>query len=405
MTLSELLRRRARHERGEGGLSLVEVLLATAITSIVMLPLIGWAAFALRQETKVKETDAAASGLGLVQSYLPRDVGSARTATATPAPGDDCAGTPGDGRGGGGTLRLVTMPAVGARAVYVTAGDADGRTSLWRRQCTSAGGALAGATRLITGVGSVTVTCSDRNGRTDDTCGQVLFSIGLTGSGGPFKVAAARRIDGDLSTRFGPVGNLAPSAVISTSQVTGYRPLTVAFDAGASIDPEGSALSDSWDFADGGHSTEVAPSHTYSELGSFTVTLTVTDLVGATSTTYVVVTVENRLPSVVAGSDLSVVAPGTVVGFTAIGTSDPDPGGHIVSYSWNFGDGTAAVSGVDPTHAYAAVGTYSAQLTAVDDDGGTASANVTISVSASGTDPAAQPDPTTTVAPTSTVAP
>jgi len=372
---------RADRARGQAGMSLVEVLLATAITSIVMLPLIGWAAFALRQETTVRSTDAVAAGLGLLQSYLPRDVGAARTATATPALGDDCAGIAGDRRGGGGAVRLVTVPATGSRSVYAIATGAGGRPSLWRRQCAAGGGALLGSTELINGVSSVTVTCADRSGRTNDPCGQVLMNVALAGPGGPFKVAAARRIDGDLSTAFGPSGNRPPVAVITSSPTAGYRPLSVTFDGRYSSDPDGSVLTYSWDFADGARSTAATPTHGYATLGSYTVTLTVTDIAGATSTNYVVVTVNNRLPTVVAGADLSVVGPGTVVTFSSVGTSDPDTGGRIASYSWNFGDGSPVVSGPRPTHAYGALGTYSAQLTAVDDDGGSASASVTISVS------------------------
>jgi PKD repeat protein len=46
-------------------------------------------------------------------------------------------------------------------------------------------------------------------------------------------------------------------------------------------------------------------------------------------------------------------------------TSDPFASG-VVSYSWNFGDGSSAGSGVSPTHAYAAAGTYDTALTVTD---------------------------------------
>lgn len=263
------------------------------------------------------------------------------------------------------------------------------------------GGALLDTTEIIGDVVSVAVTCADRNGRTADECGQVLMTIELTGPGGPFKVAAARRIDGDLSTSFGPAGNRSPSAVITSSLISGYRPLAVSFDGSTSSDPEGSALSYSWDFADGSTSTSVSPTHSYDHLGSFTVTLTVSDSGGATSTSYVVVTVGNRLPSVVVAADQSGVTPGTVVAFSSAGTSDPDPGGSITSYSWNFGDGSPSVTGPNPTHLYSVSGTYSAQLTALDNDGGSTSATVTISVSDLVADATTVPDP----APTSTVTP
>src|SRR2546422_493691 len=55
--------------------------------------------------------------------------------------------------------------------------------------------------------------------------------------------------------------------------------------------------------------------------------------------------------------------PGIVVAFDARASTDPD--GTIVSYTWDFGDTTAG-TGVTPSHAYAAPGTYPARLTVTD---------------------------------------
>lgn len=52
--------------------------------------------------------------------------------------------------------------------------------------------------------------------------------------------------------------------------------------------------------------------------------------------------------------------------FNGSGSNDLD--GSIVSYEWDFGDGTNA-TGVSPTHIYTAAGTYTVTLTVVDDDG------------------------------------
>jgi hypothetical protein len=53
----------------------------------------------------------------------------------------------------------------------------------------------------------------------------------------------------------------------------------------------------------------------------------------------------------------------------------------IVSYSWDFGDGQSA-TGQNPTHAYAAAGTYTVNLTATDSLGFTAHASHQVTVSA-----------------------
>ncbi|HKQ53664.1 MAG TPA: LamG-like jellyroll fold domain-containing protein [Pyrinomonadaceae bacterium] len=62
------------------------------------------------------------------------------------------------------------------------------------------------------------------------------------------------------------------------------------------------------------------------------------------------------------------------------GGSSSDPDGQIVSYSWNFGDGTFG-TGVNPTHAYAGAGTYTVTLTVVDSAGDTATAQTTATIS------------------------
>jgi len=61
-------------------------------------------------------------------------------------------------------------------------------------------------------------------------------------------------------------------------------------------------------------------------------------------------------------------------------SSDVD--GNIVSWSWNFGDGTTS-NLQHPSHTYIADGTYSVKLTVTDDDGATDADSQTLSVSGS----------------------
>jgi PKD repeat protein len=75
---------------------------------------------------------------------------------------------------------------------------------------------------------------------------------------------------------------------------------------------------------------------------------------------------------------------GMPVPFDGSGSSDPD--GTIVSYDWDFGDGNT-VTGMNPTHTYAASGTYTVTLTVTDDAGATDTASTTANISA----PANQP--------------
>jgi PKD repeat protein len=59
-------------------------------------------------------------------------------------------------------------------------------------------------------------------------------------------------------------------------------------------------------------------------------------------------------------------------GFYA-GSYDPNPGGSIVNYNWDFGDGNITSSGLNPviTHTYPTQGSYNTNLTVTDNEGKT----------------------------------
>ncbi len=122
----------------------------------------------------------------------------------------------------------------------------------------------------------------------------------LTGAAGP--VFLTQGPDGalyyaDLSggtiRRISP-NNTAPTARITANPTSGAAPLTVAFDARDSSDPQQQTLTYAWDLdGDGAYddSTQVAPSRTYTNPGTVTVRLRVTDpggLAGTASTTITV---------------------------------------------------------------------------------------------------------------------
>ena len=69
------------------------------------------------------------------------------------------------------------------------------------------------------------------------------------------------------------------------------------------------------------------------------------------------------------------------------GTGSRDSDGSIVSYSWNFGDNTAAGSGATVSHTYSGTGSYTATLTVTDNQGATGATTRVITV-ASGPPPA-----------------
>ena len=84
--------------------------------------------------------------------------------------------------------------------------------------------------------------------------------------------------------------NQPPVASATVNPLQGSAPLTVNLN-GSATDPEGDNLSYSWDFGDGNASNDAVTTHTYSNAGTYSVILTVTDSAGNTDIATVVVTV------------------------------------------------------------------------------------------------------------------
>ena len=79
--------------------------------------------------------------------------------------------------------------------------------------------------------------------------------------------------------------------------------------------------------------------------------------------------------------------PSTSFAFNGSPSSDTD--GTIVSFAWDFGDGSSG-SGASATHTYAAQGTYTASLTVTDNQGATGTTSSTVVVTAPNVPPIAR---------------
>ncbi len=99
---------------------------------------------------------------------------------------------------------------------------------------------------------------------------------------------------------YAPGGNRPPRAVASVDRHYGASPLAVQFSSALSSDPEGTALTYSWNFGDGTTSPLANPLKTFTASAPqrFEVMLTVRDAGGATSSAAVVVAVNNTPPAV-----------------------------------------------------------------------------------------------------------
>jgi len=153
--------------------------------------------------------------------------------------------------------------------------------------------------------------------------------------------------------------------------------LTVAF-TDTSTDAGGTIGSHAWTFGDGGTSTAVNPSHTYSAGGTYSVTETVTDSGnGSTSskTAAVTVSASGGTPT----ANFTYTISGLTVNFTDTST---DSGGSIGQHSWNFGDGSTSTA-TNPSHTYASAGTYSVSEAVTDSVSGRSSTK-TVGITVSG---------------------
>jgi PKD repeat protein len=173
------------------------------------------------------------------------------------------------------------------------------------------------------------------------------------------------------------VPNIPPVALFSKSASTVFTGDVIDFDASASYDVDGTIVSYSWSFGDGNTGSGVNASHSYVDNGVYTVTLTVTDDDGATGSKTASITVKNRPPVADINTATTILDKEEIVTFNASESYDPD--GTIVSYLWNFGDGTTA-TGVTASHSYPASGEYTVKLTVTDNDGATGSTTVTKTV-------------------------
>ncbi len=82
-----------------------------------------------------------------------------------------------------------------------------------------------------------------------------------------------------------PDSNNLPTARFTASLNSGVAPLAVNFNASASSDNDGQIISYHWNFGDGQTSNNITASHTFTNPGSYTITLTVTDNNGAKNNT------------------------------------------------------------------------------------------------------------------------
>lgn len=155
-----------------------------------------------------------------------------------------------------------------------------------------------------------------------------------------------------------------PVANFDAINTDGCNGLTTTFNDLSASDGVNPLVSWKWNFGDSSIQTfTTAPFlHTYNKVGTFSVTLFVTDAAGCTDSVTLKDLIHSTDPTITFSSPDTLSCPGANIGWNVNAT------GSGITYAWNFGDGTSATASIPPK-SYAANGNYTIQVTVTDQYG------------------------------------
>ena len=213
-----------------------------------------------------------------------------------------------------------------------TAGDVPSLEYSWDfGDGTKAGGWNVTHVFLEAGIFDMKVTVTDDNGASDSTDIQITIT------------------DPEITT--------------SVSSTSIFQDGSVIFNASHELD-DGSFVY-IWYFGDGTTALEQEASHIYSMAGIFTPRLMIND--GTKNTTIFLqeIIVSNVVPIPVINVDTLLVTEDALITFNASESADSPSDQPILTYVWDFGDGSNGV-GIEVTHLYSRQGVYQATMTVSD---------------------------------------
>jgi len=152
----------------------------------------------------------------------------------------------------------------------------------------------------------------------------------------------------------------APVAAFTADVTSGTAPLMVNFTDQST----GSPTSWNWDFGDGFNDTEQNVSHTFSEVGNYTVNLTVSNENGTNSTS-ALITVSEKSATVLPIANFS---SNVSDGYAPLSVQFTDLSENATEWNWDFGDGFNDTE-QNPVHTYTSAGNYTVNLTVSNAEG------------------------------------
>jgi hypothetical protein len=176
-----------------------------------------------------------------------------------------------------------------------------------------------------------------------------------------------------------------PTAYIAGEDKTIYEGDSVTFDGTGSSDQyEGTITDYDWDFGDGSTDTGDSPTHKFTDVGNYTVKLTVKDNDNNLASDTILVNVMDKPPEAKLSCDKNSEETDKSVNFDATGSNCISVD-TIESYEWDWNyDGSdfnpSGDTGAEQTHEWSGKGNYVVAVRITDDDGSTDIATYTIKI-------------------------
>jgi hypothetical protein len=275
-----------------------------------------------------------------------------------------------------GADRAITLP-INSSSLSGSGTDADGTIASYQWQQVS-----GPSTSTLSATNAANITVSNLQ------AGTYTYRLTVTDNDG------ATDTDDVIVTVTAAAVNQAPIANAGTDRVITLPTNSASLAGNGSTDPDGTISTYLWQQVSGPSASTLSATNTANitvnnlQAGAYVYRITVTDNDGATDTDDVTVTVNaappNQAPVANAGPNRTVILPASTANLTGSGT---DADGTIATYLWQQLSGPSAstlsatnINNITVSNLQAGVYTY--RLTVTDNDGATATDDVTVTVSA-----------------------